>query len=502
MNIVWLKKDLRLSDHAPLYHAIADGRPFALVFCFEPSISQTPSFDVRHWWFMYNALEEMNAALYPFNLPVHIFHNEVIAVFSAIHGNAPDKDNNNGIEVIFSHQETGIAATYTRDKQMAQFCKDNGIIWREYADNGIVRGLKSLEGWGKMWGSAMKQPLFNVNLRQAKSAVPDKQWLQTEKRISTLPPEIKQTAPPFLPDWAYQKFGEQQAQQLLLSFIETRSRQYLTQLHQAEPTLHSSSRLSAYLTYGNISARQIFQTLRRYPSNRNLSAFKSRLIKRFQYIQQFEMEERIEFENLNFAFNGIRIKNDPNHYEAWAAGQTGYPLVDAAMRCVRSTGYLSFDLRAYLVSFLTHHLWLDWRKGGANYLARQFMDFEPGLHYTQIQIQAGCTGFHPIHISNLVKQSREQDPQAIFIKQWLPELSRVPPELCHTPWQMSDLEQQWYQCKPGKDYPKPIIDHERTQIFAYNELTRVKNSILGRQEAARLRDRYMLDHRTKTNKDE
>lgn len=497
MNVVWLKKDLRLSDHAPLYHAIADGRPFVLVFCFEPSISRSPTFDVRHWWFIYGSIAGLQTALRPFGVQVHVFYNEVLTIFSAIHHLCiyTDNDNNsekNGIEVIFSHQETGVAETYARDKQVKQFCRDNGIEWREYPDNGIVRGLKSLEGWQKTWETAMRHPTYHVNLRAIRTKVPNLEALEAYCNLNELPMGVRQAAYGFAPELNFQQYNEQFVNDLLQSFITSRSRQYAANYALAEAGRYSNSRLSVYLTYGNISLRQVFHALRQHSPNRNLSAFKSRLAARARYIQLFEMEDRIAFENLNFAFNGIRIKTNPAYFEAWAVGQTGYPLVDAAMRCLKTTGYLNFNLRALLVSFLTHHLWQDWRKGGADYLARQFLDFEPGVHYAQIQIQAACAGIYSFSISNPIKQSREEDANAVFIKKWVPELAEVPPELCHTPWQMSVLEQQWYGCIMGKNYPKPIVDCQKTYFFAMNELTRVKNSNIARQETERLAARYLV----------
>lgn len=166
-------------------------------------------------------------------------------------------------------------------------------------------------------------------------------------------------------------------------------------------------------------------------------------------------------------------------------------MVDACMRCLEATGYINFRMRAMLVSFLCHHLWLDW-KDGVVHLARLFLDFEPGIHYPQFQMQAGVTGINTIRMYNPVKQSLDNDSDAEFISEWVPELRNLPVPFRHQPWKISPLEAAITGFQPGVDYPDRIVDHEVAAKHARTMLWRHRGEKEVKQESWRILKKHTM----------
>jgi deoxyribodipyrimidine photo-lyase len=134
-----------------------------------------------------------------------------------------------------------------------------------------------------------------------------------------------------------------------------------------------------------------------------------------------------------------------------------------------------------LMAFASYHLWLHWREPGLH-LARCFTDYEPGIHWSQAQMQSGTTGINSLRIYNPVKQSRDQDPDGRFIRRWVPELARVPDAFIHSPWEMTAAEQQDCGLRIGRDYPPPLIDHLAAAREARRRLGAVRRQGSAREE--------------------
>lgn len=176
------------------------------------------------------------------------------------------------------------------------------------------------------------------------------------------------------------------------------------------------------------------------------------------FIQKLESEPELEWRNLHRGYDGLREDDwNPAHFDALQAGRTGWPMVDACVAMLRETGWVNFRMRAMLVSVAAYPLWLHWRAVGL-WLARQFLDYEPGIHWSQMQMQAGTTGINTTRVYNPIKQAQDHDPHGVFVRRWLPALRRVPDAWLFEPWRMPPEVQARCGVRVGQDIATPLVD--------------------------------------------
>ena len=244
----------------------------------------------------------------------------------------------------------------------------------------------------------------------------------------------------------------------LHDFLHDRGECYSGGISSPNLAFVCGSRLSVHLAWGTLTGRQVYHAteqrqaeVRALPGNagrqwgRSLKSFKSRLHWRDHFVQRLETDPSQEFEPLNAAYADLPTPGD-EHLDAWVAGETGWPLVDACMRCVAQTGFLNFRMRAMITSVAVHTLRIDWRKT-LHPTARLWADYEPGIHISQTQMQAGVVGINQLRVYSPDKQLEDHDPEAVFVKRWVPELADVPPELILK-----------HHKRPVEGYIEPLVD--------------------------------------------
>jgi len=467
LQVVLFKRDLRIHDHGPLVQAARRG-PVLPLYVIEPELWHQPDASTRQWAFCAESLLELQRDLAALGQPLLLRVGEVVGVLAGLRRQL-------AIGGLWSHEETGNGWTYARDRALAAWCRQEGVPWTELPQNGVIRRLRQRDGWARRWEERMGQP-----------PLPPPSFL----------PPVPDLLPGGLPGAAdlglapdgcpgRQQGGRRAGLALLRSFLDGRGSGYARGLSSPLTAAEACSRLSPHLAFGTLSLREVVHASRR---NGGPRAFEERLHWHCHFMQKLESEPELEWRDAHPAYAGLR-ETDPDRLAAWSEGRTGLPFVDACMRALHSDGWINFRMRAMLMAVASHHLWIDWRDSGL-VLARLFVDYEPGIHWTQCQMQAGTTGINTVRIYNPVKQGLDHDPLGVFLQRWLPELNAVPPAYRHTPWTLSSAEQRRCGVVLGTDYPLPIVDHLQAAREARERVWAVRRGTAFRETADAIQDRH------------
>jgi deoxyribodipyrimidine photo-lyase len=491
VQIFWLKRNLRLQDSEPFFESMRAFRKKGKVlplYCHEPELIQQPDVSRQHQLFIQETLEELDRDFQSIGGKLLQAVGETVDVLDRIHRVQP-------LTKIWTHQETTQNSQFQRDKAVAAWCDDHGVELLELAQNGIARGSQKPESFPPYFAGSVSSKLR------------DPIGTDLAERFAPLP--FPSCDPKGIPKAAgtdkplRQKGGRSQAIKNLNRFFTVPYlKQYPFQISSPNTAWQGCSRISTYLAYGIVSDREIFQAVDRVVTDahsrmnadqfgkfqENARFYLDRLSWRRQYMQTFETRPELEFECMLAQFNGVREADywegrslthssgqSEQHFTAWKQGLTGFPYIDAAMRFLNQTGWINMRLRATLVSFATMNLWIPTTKV-AEYLATEFLDYEPGIHHVIHQIIAGTTEFNELMVYDPVKQGRDHDLDGHFIHKWVPELADVPGSELH------DLSKTAFRLSKHAEilgympYPEAIVDHRTTAKKAKDRVSDLRRS--------------------------
>lgn len=483
-SVVWLKRDLRMTDHRPLLEASRSGR-VVILYAYERESLAEATADASHYEFIDACLAELETALAEAGCRIAYRFGSFPEILEALY------DEVDGFERLYSHEETGGATTFARDRRVRAWCAAKGVAWLETPQFGVNRPLASRDGWARRWDARMSEPIAPSPERidgvalayGARPSLPELGVSGTRK------PEAK-------------RGGASPARTELESFLAVRGANYRRDMSSPVAGWNGCSRLSPYLAYGAISLRTVYQETRARETEiaarrkagepidagwaGSLSSFRGRLHWHCHFMQKLEDQPSLELVNQARSFDGLREDAfDEARFAAWCAGRTGYPMVDACMRALHLGGWINFRMRAMLMSFASYHLWLHWRRTGT-YLATQFLDFEPGIHWPQTQMQSGVTGINAVRIYSPTKQARDNDPTGVFIRRYVPELANVPGEYLAEPHRMPPIVAASARFEIGVDYPHPIVDDRDAVAAAKERIYAIRRLAATRDEAQRV----------------
>lgn len=439
-QIIWYKRDLRVRDHAPLFHASQSGEVLPL-YILEPFLFEQDVLTKRHLTFITESLIDLKQSLQQIGLTLYIYIGKATDIFDMLHQTY-------GAFKLHSHMEHGTNLTYQRDLSVKTFIEHHQLTWYEYKTFGVNRahGFKHRLRDFHQWLHEGIIPIPNI----ITPFIDSKQlFIHSIGDIASY--QVPGTSISLF------KGGEAEGIKRAKAFFNERYKKYQVYINKPALSIHSSSLLSPYLAFGNVSIKMLHLSTQKHLKHikeqhfffEQLKAFEKRLYWHCHFIQRVEKHPELDYEAWDKKLEGIRIQDD-TLLQAFSDGKTGFPIVDACMRALHQRGWINFKQRAMIASFATNVLLLRWQDVG-NILAGLFIDYEPGIHWSQIQMQAGLNPYRHVPMYDIIKQSHMHDPHATFIHMMIPELKHIQAPDVFTPWLLDN-----------NPYIKPVIDLEDT----------------------------------------
>lgn len=450
-SVMWFRRDLRLEDNTAFFNAMKNSNDLVCIFHINPEQLEDKS--TLNQSVFFKSVQHLQQELANYQIPLNILYGNIHDSFRELKNKLLKVDG-----IYFNFDENGFGRT--RDQEMAQFLKQElNFDVHPYSDH-YLHGAKEIK---KNDGSGYK--VFTPYYRQ---------WIQLDKRKPTsysidsnkfrseiLIDNSKKLLELISDDGLVNQIqvGTNEAKTRLNNFVSQHLKNY--QAMRDIPSVDGTSRLSPFLRTGEISIRQVYQEVIKQPDSEGQQTFIQELCWRDFYNMIYTMYPEQKEVSIKTDFQQIEWDNNEEKFLAWKAGQTGFPIVDAAMRQLNKTGWMHNRLRMIVASFLVKDLLIDWR-WGEQYFHEKLIDYDPASNIGGWQWSAstGTDSVPYFRIFNPTLQSQRFDKNGDFIRQYVPELQKIDNQKIHEPATLSSAEQTKYQVQIGKDYPRPIVDHK------------------------------------------
>ncbi|MBC1496365.1 deoxyribodipyrimidine photo-lyase [Listeria welshimeri] len=466
-SVMWFRRDLRINDNKALYHASKEDD---LILLFQVNPEQFISGSPSHQAFfssVANFKKEIDK-----NAHLQIMFGEPIELLKRLKDAIPAWD-----KVFFNQDETGYGAK--RDKAARAFFEYNNITVHAYHDAYLhsaeevkktsTEYYKMFTPYYKKWREEIKETPFKSVLTP-ENIIKKELFPHDEEQFEKLIQD--------LPELDLRVLGKEAANTRLKNFIKRDLAEYAKA--RDIPDLDQTSHLSRYLRTGEISIRTVWQALQQTKPTEGRAIFEKELCWRDFYNMIYVSFPNQKNEPIQENYRFIEWENNREFFKQWQEGKTGYPLVDAAMRQLKETGWMHNRLRMITASFLTKDLLIDWRYG-EKYFQQMLIDYDPASNIGGWQ-WAASTGTDAVpyfRIFNPTTQSEKFDPSGKFIRKYVEELSNLPDKFIHQPEKMSESQQKEHNLILGDDYPLPIVDHKERRKLAISRYEFSKEQFRG-----------------------
>ena len=469
-GLMWFRRDLSATDNAALYHALKSCDQVVCLFVFDKAIlDPLPKLD-RRLAFIHASLSDLNQQLADMGgvdtAPVLTTHDIAMKAVPRIATAL-------GVQAVFANHDDEPDAL-ARDAQVLGHLAHAGVLFQTFKDQCIFERSEVLTQAGRSFG--VFTPYKNAWLKKLEpyylKPYPTEKYAPQLARANQIPAQLQSlTSMPSLAQMGFEDIdlsaqkiepGSSGAAKLLADFLPRMTKYKET---RDFPSVKGPSYLSVHLRFGTVSIRALAQAAFDGHAQGNLGAstWLGELIWRDFYMQVLHHHPHVAKRAFKPEYDAIKWETGATAkilFEAWCKGQTGYPLVDAAMHQINQTGYMHNRLRMVVASFLTKDLGIDWR-WGADYFAEKLIDFDLSANNGgwQWASSSGCDAQPYFRIFNPTSQSEKFDPQGKFIRRYLPVLAALPDKAIHAPWLATPVDLMAAGVELGVNYPRPIVDH-------------------------------------------